>query len=1146
VIDLSIGLLGQFKIIRDGRLISALTTTKIQILLAYLAVEAGRPQARLSLANLLWPDQPDQAALHSLRQALTTLRQAINDQQAEPPFLLVTRQTLQFNHHSTARLDVVDFVSHLTAAQKAEGQSSVVHLQQAVELYLGDFLAGLTIPDSQPLEQWLTLQREYYKQKTGEALAYLATCGEEQASYEPAILYTRRQLELNPWDESAHRRLMRCLALTGQRTAALAHYESCRHLLQAELEVEPSAETNQLVEQIRRGEWPARPVQQLLNSLVSARSGHNLPARLTSFVSRDTELAQLAQYLANPVCRLITLVGTGGVGKTRLALQAAEQGRHDFRDGVHFVSLAAVKSAEVLATAIGSALQLSFTNQESPQAQLRSYLRSKQMLLILDNFEHLLADLDLVIDLLQSAPELKLLVTSRERLNLQAEWLFQVEGLPFPPPALNQVNGKNLLPDDLQSQENSGPAVQADGDSEQGNQPPERFGAVRLFVQRAQQVKPNFSFSPATAPGIIRLCQLAEGLPLAIELAAAQMDKFSSDDVIHGFEVNLDRLVTTRRDVPARHRSLRALFDSSWERLEEADQAIFRRLAVFWGQFGPEAAGEVAVATPEALASLVDKSMLRQLTADRYDIHELLRQYAAEKLAEDPADYEATHNRCCAYYAAFLQQRERNLVWGSGAEILAEIEAKIQNIRAAWQWAIEHQKFDQVRQARPGLFRFYNLRNWLWEGAAVFRWAVTALVEEQPPVTLAEDPEISLKTDLLLNLAHFAEATDDYPTALAAAQKAVKLAIQSHHTTFNETKGYLAWGKALWRQGKHKGARTMFVQALTESHAARDPYHEAQSLYYLGDLYRHRGDHIVAQEHIQQALTIYHDQGERREEARCLEQLGLICGSGGDYSTALAHFEKALAIYQAAGDRHLEKEPLHSLGVMHQHLGLYDQARRYFEQALSIAQVFGNRHALSSTLSYLGMTYTYLNEYKTARRYCEEALAISQEIGNRYVEAYCLSYLGHILASLGDLPGAAEYYRQALYRRRKMGQPGLAIIDLAGLAWVTMAQGEREQALSQVEDLLTWFEANDTAYLAEAPQIYWTCYQVLKTAEVNDPARVIRRWGLLDAAYTALQERAERIEAESLRRSYLENVAIHRQIVAAWQMGVSENSTPKN
>ena len=340
-------------------------------------------------------------------------------------------------------------------------------LEEMVKLYRGEFLQQFFLEDSTEFEEWTLVQRENLHQRVLDAHSYLANYYELHGDFQAVRRHALRQLELDPWREEAHRQMMRALALDGQRSAALAQYETCRRVLAEELDVEPSAKTRELYEQIRLGTLSPKIDQR---SYVPSTPIHNLPVQLTPFIGREQELADLGRLIADPECRCITLVGPGGIGKTRLALQAAGEHLDEFAQGAAFVSLASVGSVGAVIPAIASAINFDFYGPSDPKVQLLNFLREKQMLLIVDNVEQLLIEeplqeniVELLLEILQHAPGVKLLVTSREALNLQGEWLFEVRGLAFP--EMEQTEGFD------------------------------EFGAVALFVQRARRASPGFALN---------------------------------------------------------------------------------------------------------------------------------------------------------------------------------------------------------------------------------------------------------------------------------------------------------------------------------------------------------------------------------------------------------------------------------------------------------------------------------------------------------------------------------------------------------------------------------------------------------------------------------------------------------------------------
>jgi len=611
---LSLSFLGTFQATKEGNAVVGFESNKVRGLLIYLAVESDHPHSREELAGILWPDRSDQAARSNLRQALANLHQTLGSEDTETPYLLITRETVQFNPKADVCLDLNAFTSLLASTnrhlhrQEEACHSCAVWLEDALSIYRGNFLEHFSINDSSIFEEWILLNRERLRNLTINALLRLGIYYERRGEYEKSLHFARKLLEIDPWREEAYRLIIRVLALGGQRSAALAQYKACCRLLEEELGVEPSEETQVLYKTIKTGANPPS----------FACQPSRLPVQLTPFFGREEELGEIAGLIEGPSCRLVTLTGPGGIGKTRMALEVAKGQVGTFLDGVFFVPLAPLRSAEALVPTIAEAVGFTFKGQQGAREQLLQYLSSKETLLVLDNFEHLLSRGEtedatrLLADLLRTAPQISLLVTSRVRLNLKAEYVFDLEGLPFP-----------LTEDTVKM---------------------ETFSAVQLFLQQAHQVDRGFSLQGDEASAVAQICRMVEGMPLAIEMAAGGVRTQSCRLIARELEQGLRTLVTTMRDVPKRHQSMRAVFDHSWGLLLPREQHCLQQLSVFRGGIRGEAAGQVAAADDGLLRELVDKSLLRFDQGHRYDLHELFRQYAGERLVEAGGMEQAPRN----------------------------------------------------------------------------------------------------------------------------------------------------------------------------------------------------------------------------------------------------------------------------------------------------------------------------------------------------------------------------------------------------------------------------------------------------------------------------------------------------------------------
>jgi predicted ATPase/DNA-binding CsgD family transcriptional regulator len=428
---------------------------------------------------------------------------------------------------------------------------------------------------------------------------------------------------------------------------------------------------------------------------VSSQFRQRLPVRITPIVGRQDEISKIVDLVQRHNIRLVTILGTGGVGKTRLAIELARVLEDQFEHGVLFISLAQINTIEELLPAFAGALRIQLPPGSDLEQAILHHLSSQHMLLVLDNFEQLLGAASFIPEILISCPQVKILITSREKLNVDAEILYHLSGLQFP----TEGALKNI----------------------------EDYGAVNLFLQRASQVCPGFSLDASNTPAVIQICRLLDGNALAILLAAAWLEYFSPEEIITEIHQNLDFLSHEQRDAEPRHFGMRAVFDSSFNRLDEHLQMIFRRLSVFRNSFDLPAARAVAGGDLRTLIALVDKSLLtREPHTGRYELHELLRQYATERM-ESAGDLEAIWTAYSAYYINFVCQRERKLISPYQTKALDEIQKDFDNIRQAFSRAIRNRDFDSAWPAFSGLYAFCDMRTRFYEGEAIFRLAKECL-----------------------------------------------------------------------------------------------------------------------------------------------------------------------------------------------------------------------------------------------------------------------------------------------------------------------------------------------------------------------------------------------------------------------------------
>jgi predicted ATPase/DNA-binding SARP family transcriptional activator/Tfp pilus assembly protein PilF len=1147
--------LGAVQITQDDQPVRGFESRKALALLGYLAMQ-NRPIPREQLVDLFWGDKSESRGRANLSWVLNKIASLL------PDCIQADRHDVQFQRAPAHWLDIDAFA-------QLETQRGPDSLAAAVALYQGEFLEGLSLDGCAEFELWLVGERERWCQRVVQALEALVTHHGQRGEWEEALRFARRLLALEPWREETHRQVMRLLARSGQRSAALAQYESCRRTLAEELGIEPLPETTALYERIQTATRARKP---------------DLPLQPTRFVGREEDLAHIASMLNNPECRLLTILGPGGVGKTRLALQAAADQTEAFLEGVFFIPLAPLSRAEHLTSAIAEAVGFSFAGQGTPKQQLLNHLRGKEMLLILDNFEHLIEEAGFVAEVLRQAPEIALLVTSREPLNLRWEWRFEIKGLHYPA-------------------EDETPALQDVA----------WYSAIQLFEHIARRARPRFQLATHNQPAVIRVCHLIEGLPLGIELAAAWVGEQTCAQIAEEIEGNLDFLATSMCDMPERHRSLRATFEHSWRLLSPQEQHAFAMLSVFRGGFQPEAAGEVIGDSPDVLQSLAAKSLLRCLPSGRCEMHELLRQYAAEKLSTQPEAETRAHNLHCTHYTTFLKEHKSDLNGKLVSEALAAIKPEIANVRAAWRWAVQEARTGEIEQGLSGLSHFYLLAGPFQEAEKLFELAANrlrAIVETDKP----QRNEQVLLGKLVVTQAQFQNGQGKHGQASALAQAAIDLAHRCQ-TPSLEAEGHLEQGEALWRQKKCDAARTSLERAIALARSTSQPQVEARGLCTLGNTCSSLGNNAEARVHLQQALHICRQVGDQRLEGKIVGTLGNIAYEQGDYAEAQTYYEQVLRVSREIGNRLGESLALGNLAIAIVRQGNYAPVSTYFEQALHISREigdlgtqsghltnFGNvlfeqgdyveaascldqallisretgrRDIEALVLNSLALNAIYQGEYTPAEAYCKQTLHLSRESGDLRGESMALSSLsllsyrrgdaqaaykhgqqaiqvmqktdghrrqahilvrlGFALESLGRLAEAGERYRTALELRRQANQRHLAMEPLAGLVRLSLELGDLADAKTQVEEILDYLETDTPKGVDEPFLIYLTCYRVLRAAQ-DARAREI-----LTTARHLLQEQAAKISDEEMRRSFLENVAAHREITAAFE---SQGSKP--
>jgi predicted ATPase/DNA-binding SARP family transcriptional activator/Tfp pilus assembly protein PilF len=961
---LSIALLGSFQAYLDGVPITTFTSVKVKALLIYLAVESGRPHHRDMLAELLWPEQPPQAGRKTLRTTLADLRRAINDRDSDAPLLEITRDTIQLNMTDAVELDVAAFAALHSAVQQhphASAETCTICAKQAraaIELYRSDFLAHFYLDDSPIFESWIAQQRVQLQQALLDLCDRLVRYSLRREDYADALLYARRQLSIDPLRESAHQQAMRALAYSGQRSAALAQYEMCRRLLAQELGVVPAEETDELFAQVRE--------QTLEQPAATNKPFHILPAPLTSFLGREEERAALAARLSQPDCRLVTLTGPPGIGKTRLALEVLADLRHAFADGVAFVPLTPLHHPELVIPSIAYTLSLADSGSHAPLDALIGALRHRELLLLLDNFEHVLAAAPQIGELLVSCPQIKILVTSRAVLHVYGEQQFAVPPLALPDPDSPHI---------------------------------EQAAAVQLFLARAQAAYAGVQTSAANLRAIAALCVQLDGVPLAIELAAARGRLFSPQELLTQLSQPLTLLTSAGRSVEPRQQTLQHALDWSFRLLTPHEQRLFARFSVFVGGCTLEAAEAICVdrddtsgAIMNGIAALLDHSLLRQRQEHngtyRFGMLHIVREYARTRLAE-LGEETTIRRRHANFYLALAESAEPHLTNADQVSWLIGLEAEQPNFRAALQWALEQGDAELALGLGGMLAEFWKIRGYLVEGR---QWLERALL-------LRSQASPAVQARALHGAGVLAADQGDYVQSFAWCGESL----------------------ALWE-------------------AIDDPRQIARVHRRLGLTARECGQLNHAQEHLKTSLEGYRAINDSYGTATVLCNLGMIWDDLGQDADALKVYAESLQIFRSRGDLRSIGIVLNNQGVILSKQGAYPEARACYNESLAIRRTLGDRVGMAIAFANLGELAWLQADFVQARRDLELSLELSRELGVRDIEIFIFRVLGQIAMAEGAIDEAQARLIESLQVAQELHKQLDIVMALEALVQVALVR----------------------------------------------------------------------------------------------------------
>ncbi len=1017
VADLEIFLLGTPRITVDG--IEFITERRKAIaILAYLAV-TGRQHPREHLAAFFWPDYDRNSAFSYLRRELYEINNNLGK-----GWLITDRRIAGLNFHADLKLDIQAFEEALAESRMAD--NPVPLLKTLVGLYRGDFLSGFFVQDTEPYEDWQRRQTEYFRREYAAVLERLSGLYELSGDWDEALKAGQAWLALDDLNEAAHRALMRIYAGMGERSSAVRQYEICKTELEEELGVEPQAETKALYERIvhdRFGFAPrSSPIEQ--NEDEPDAKIH-LPTLTTPFIGRRPELEQVKELVLRRDNRLVTLFGPGGTGKTRLSIESASEMADRFRDGIWFVPFAPVKSNEEILPAIAKALNFSLRREDDqPSRQLLDYLRNKNLLLVLDNIEHLIeAEVTTILmDLLTEAEQVKLMATTRVRLNIPGEQLFLVSGMRLPEPE----------------------EAAAWSDPETQSLP---FSAVRLFIDRAQRVHPGFRLDSSNAAAVAEICKLVHGLPLGIELAASWLELLPPDEIAAEIRQNMDFLETSQSNVPERQRSIRAVFDYSWKLLNEIEKEAFLNLSVFVGSFSTEAGRSVSKASLRTLLSLANKSWLQQGHDGRFQLHPLLQHFALERLKTDEKAWRKAQERHADYFANWVAELTRQMRTSGQPEAMVEMDRELNNnIRVAWNWLVDTESWSTIiEKMAEGLFHFGLMR---WRGEELIGWFRRARLAIDPSANRDDMFTFTVISTIENYFEEYWGVIESNPVErLNTLWQLVKEEKLSEKLNF----WFVVLCNAYLARNHDPGVKSQMVEAVQRLKDQENPWFYGTALILLTDLwsgimYEQSESEII------EALEIFKKLGTSYEQ--------IIIGQflASNASAKNRPIDEIAGLYMQVQKNYRKMNDYFGVGIIHWSLAhqyfLHGHLQKGFSEYREMRRIFsdlGNRQMVGQSLSWESLWLMRYGEKSQAIESRQKSLAYNNLHG-RQTDVYWDMYeLGEVYRVFGELEDAKEMYEEARINFKR-------VQTLLGLAYYERALGDISICEGRYKDALEHFQ----------------------------------------------------------------------------------------
>ena len=1130
---------------------------KAQALFCFLLI-TRRVYTRDQLSSLFWGECPEHKAKNSLRVALTSIRQL------HKGCITSDRQRLSFNVDALGHLDVQLFDEMVGTLSSEDDESTMRDIEHIIRLYRGELLAEIFVRDASIFQTWLESERSQRHQKVMQLFARQVEFFLKNRLYEDARNSLQRQLQIEPWNETAHQQMMKTLSHLGDFNGAIQQYKICCQRLKDEISVKPMPETNKLFERI-----------------MAARTGirHNLSARMVKFVGRPEEKNTLHRLLVSPQHRLITVMGLGGIGKTSLALHVAKELYNDhtitFLNGIFFIELISVRTLEHLVSKIADTLNINPSHNQDGLTQIIDALKNKELLLVLDDWDSLLYSLKkfgsgnelesttLVRTLLEKCPNITILLTSRNPLFLRFEKRVTLRGLTIPPDNASSLDG---------------------------------YSAAEFFLQIANQAYAEFTVTDENRPHIIQICKMLDGMPLGIELAAAWVHAISCEQIAVEIQ-NLDFLSAEMQDLPERQRNLRSVFDYSWQLMSEQEHDVFMRLSIFSDGFTEEAARQISDLTPQILRSLINRSLIKHANPDiildklsntakgdyfdlvsaplhdeplqkiielpkRYSLHNVVRQYAAEKLAENKKLQYSTRQKHSRYYAEFMQMAKEKFYTEDHKLSLALIKHEKQNVLSAWSWALNYLQLSHLDKIIDVIEEYFILTEEFREAELSAKLSAEYLSGVLINTT-TPDPQAQIMLGRILAYrARFLAEIYEYDSMLVVSQELMKLAEETATIELKIIALYLS-GVANQNLGKIEKATDELDKSLRLAKNNSLPMLIAKNLRNIGIIALWNADYEETQKLFAAELELRRRLNDRRGEMFALNNLGVLLHQKADYLTAHSHYSDALALFAQIKDLSSYGHILNNLGRVYSEQRNFAKAMEYIQQAIQIKRDLNNKKGESNALLSLGRNYMLVGQYASAQELHIEALCIKRSIGDwrgeaesltylalihyisgkhqealeymvlansileqttaRFIKAQLLTIHSHILFSLKQFSEAKDAAIEALAEWQARKNDNLSMEPLANLARIEFEFGNEKEAIEYINQIIAYLKTGNLDGVNFPLNIYLICYTILNKIEDQRSAALIKQ------ANDKLTLWSAAIDNDEMRNSYL-SITHHRRI----------------